>query len=589
MTYLTPGEPKKRLRTTVAIVVGLAIVFGVRLIDLQVIEAEAINAKSFANRAVTRVLPALRGEIIDAQGKVLAKSVYRYDVNAAPSKVLPITREVNGQTVSVSVEQLASEIGAIIGMTPQEVMQKITGTGEYSQIKKRVDAEQYRKVRALEIPWLYFDPIPTRIYPNGAVAGNVLGFLGSDGTPLEGLELQYNKCLAGLDGKETFEKGEDGIKIPSSVVTTQRAVPGKNIQLTIDSDLQYFAQQALTSQLAFLKADWGSALVIEAKTGKILVAAEVPTVDPNNPGKTASQNRGSRIFRAAFEPGSTLKTVTAATVIDTGAGNPLTQTVAPYSWKIPNSGGYVVTDSHVHGYDKLTLTGVLRDSSNTGIMRIGQSVPYTVRYQYLQKFGLGSKTGVGYPGEQSGLLNPVDKWDGIKKYVSMFGQGISVTPLQSAFLYQTIANKGVRLQPQLVDGCIDANGGEVKNVVKPGVRAISEKTASETASMLEMNVIEGGVGRTGGVPGYRVGGKSGTAQITDPNTGRYGPLHAISFIGMAPVEDPQFVVAVTFFKSRTVSNALGATPVFKKLFQQVLRDRRVPPSTTKPTMIATTW
>ena len=588
MTYLTPGEPKKRLRLVIVIVVVMAMVFGIRLIDLQIIEAEAINAKSFANRAVSRVLPALRGQIIDSQGKVLAKSVYRYDINAAPSKVLPVTREVNGQTVTVSVEQLATEIAAIIEMTPQEVLAKITGTGEYSQIKKRVDAEQYRKVRALEIPWLYFDPIPTRIYPNGAVAGNILGFLGTDGNALEGLEMQYNKCLAGVDGKETFEKGEDGIKIPSSVVTTQRAVPGKDIQLTIDSDLQYFAQQALTSQLAYLNADWGSALVIEAKTGKILVAAEVPTVDPNDPGKAASQNRGSRIFRASFEPGSTLKTVTAATVIDTGAGTPLTHTVAPFSWTIPGV-GYTVTDSHVHGYDKLTLTGVLRDSSNTGIMKIGQSVPYTVRYQYLQKFGLGSKTGVGYPGEESGLLNPVDQWDGIKRYVSMFGQGISVTPIQSAFLYQTIANKGVRLQPQLVDGCIDANGNETKNVVKPGVRAISEKTASETASMLEMNVIEGGVGRTGGVPGYRVGGKSGTAQITDPNTGRYGPLHAISFIGMAPIEDPQYVVAVTFFKSRTVSNALGATPVFKKLFQQVLRDRRVPPSTTKPTMIATTW
>ncbi|WP_296631560.1 penicillin-binding protein 2 [Rhodoluna sp.] len=588
MTYLTPGEPKKRIRLLVAIVVVLAVIFGIRLVDLQIIEADAINAKSFANRAVSRVLPALRGEIIDSQGKVLAKSVYRYDINAAPSKVLPITREVNGQTVTVSVEQLATEIAAIIEMTPQDVMTKITGTGEYSQIKKRVDAEQYRKVRALEIPWLYYDPIPTRIYPNGAVAGNILGFLGTDGNALEGLEMQYDKCLAGVDGKETFEKGEDGIKIPSSVVTTQRAVPGKDIQLTIDSDLQYFAQQALSSQLAYLQADWGSAIVIEAKTGKILVAAEVPTVDPNVPGKSADQNRGSRIFRASFEPGSTLKTVTAATVVDTGAGTPLTRTVAPYSWSIPGV-GYTVTDSHAHGYDKLTLTGVLRDSSNTGIMKIGQSVPYTVRYQYLQKFGLGAKTGVGYPGEESGLLNPVDKWDGIKKYVSMFGQGISVTPIQSAFLYQTIANKGVRLQPQLVDGCIDANGNETKNVVKPGVRAISEKTASETASMLEMNVIEGGVGRTGGVPGYRVGGKSGTAQITDPNTGRYGPLHAISFIGMAPIEDPQYVVAVTFFKSRTVSNALGATPVFKKLFQQVLRDRRVPPSTTKPTMIATTW
>ena len=345
----------------------------------------------------------------------------------------------------------------------------------------------------------------------------------------------------------------------------------------------------LTQNVAKLKADWATAVVIEVKTGKILVAAEAPTMDPNVPAKSDSASRHSRVFESAFEPGSVIKAVTAATLIDQSKATPATQIVAPYSWKVPGSGGYVVTDSHQHPPENLTLTGVLRESSNTGIMKLGDAVDAKTRFDYLVKFGMGKKTALKFPGEASGIALPYEKWDGIKKYVSMFGQGFSVTPLQSAMMYQTIANKGVSLDPVLVEGCEDENGNLIRASTKDGKRVISESSAKSTMDMLEKVVEQGGIGKSAAVPGYRVAGKTGTAQITDAATGEYGNLFAISFIGMAPAEDPQYVVAVTAYKSRTIRNSFGATPIFKAVMQQVLRTFRVAPSTTKSVNIPTEW
>ena len=222
-------------------------------------------------------------------------------------------------------------------------------------------------------------------------------------------------------------------------------------------------------------------------------------------------------------------------------------------------------------------------------MKLGSAVDASTRFSYLTKFGMGKKTALKFPGEASGFVLPFDQWDGVKKYVSMFGQGFSVTPLQSAMMYQAIGNQGVLLQPRLVEGCDDQSGNLQTLAMQPGKRAISESTARTTIDMLEQVVEQGGIGRHAAVAGYRVGGKTGTAQITDPNTGQYGNLHAISFIGMAPAENPEYVVAVTAYKSRTVTNSIGATPIFKAIMQQVLRTYRVPPSTTKSANIETEW
>ena len=589
MSYMQPGTPKKRLAFFAGLITVIAVIFGGRLIQIQLIQAGDINKVSLSSRSVTQTIPAIRGAILDSTGRVLAKTVMKYDINVAPINVGPVTKKVNGVVTTIPVEQIAAQLAGILGMTPQDVTAKIVGTGQYANLKRGVTSDVYAQLKALDVPWIYYDAVPSRTYPSGALAGSLIGFLTTDGTPLGGIESEMNKCLAGTNGKETYEKGEDGIKIPSSVVTTTKAVNGHDVKLTINADLQYFSQQVLTSNWASLKADWATALVIEVKTGKILVAAEAPTMDPNVPGKSTEAARHARIFESQFEPGSVIKAITAASLVETGLGNPESKVIAPFSWMIPKSGGYVVKDSHVHGNDKLTLTGVLRDSSNTGIMKLGQAVPVATRYDILTKFGMGKKTAINFPGESSGIVLPLAKWDNIKKYVSMFGQGFSVTPIQSAMMYQTIANGGMRLNPQLVQGCADGSGNFQAMTVPPGVRAISASTSRTTIDMLEKVVEQGGIGKHAAVPGYRVAGKTGTAQITDPTTGRYGNLHAISFIGMAPADDPQYVVAVTAFKSRTVSNSLGATPIFKAIMQQVLRTYRIPPSTTKSANIATEW
>ncbi|MEN9731552.1 MAG: hypothetical protein RL488_862 [Actinomycetota bacterium] len=587
MTFLTPGDSHKRRRIFTAAIALIALFFVFRLFTYQVLDAAAINKVSKENRSVTRTIKALRGDIIDANGNVLAHSVYTYDINAAPKNVGPVNAVRNGQEVTLSVDQQAAEVARILNLTKEEVLAKISGNGVYSNIAKGVSAAQYRSLQNLDLPWLYYDPILSRTYAEGATTGGVVGFVGVDGLPLAGIERQMNSCLAGVDGQETFQRGAvDGIRIPSSAVVSQKAENGSTVQLTINKDLQYLAQNQLYSEVRRYRADWATAIVIEVKTGKILVAAEAPSVDSNDFGVATDDSRKSRIFETSFEPGSTMKTLTAATLIDTGRGNPETKTVAPYSMRIP---GQVVQDSHHHPTEHLTLTGVLRDSSNTGIINIGQVIPKQTRYDYMRKFGFGTKTTVNFPGEASGILRPASEWDGTTDKVSMFGQGVSVTPIQMAMAYQAIANKGVRLQPTLVAGCRDAHGNLTPVPVGAPTRVITESTASQTMAMLEKVIEFGGIGRTAGLSEWRVAGKSGTAQIANENGHGYGYLHAVSFIGMAPVEDPKYVVAVTFFKPRTVSTSLGATPSFRYIMKKALLMGGVAPSTTKSKPIAMEW
>ena len=585
MTSFLPGNTHFRRRVFAAIIALVSFFFAFKLFVYQVADAEAINKISKDNRSVTRTIKALRGDILDANGNVLAHSVYTYDINAAPINVGPVDVERNGREVTLSVEEQAVEIAKVLRMTKEEVLAKISGDGVYSNLAKGVSAAQYRALQNLDLPWLYYDPILSRTYAEGATTGGIVGFVGVDGLPLAGIERQMNSCLAGVDGQETFQRGGvDGIRIPSSAVVTQKAQNGSAVQLTINKDLQYLAQNQLYSEVRRYKADWASAIVIEVKTGKIIVAAEAPSVDSNDFGVATEESRKSRIFELSVEPGSTMKTITAATLVDTGKGTPESKTIAPYSLRIP---GNVISDSHFHEPQRLTLTGVLRDSSDTGIIKLGQAVAKETRYEYMRKFGFGVKASVNFPGEASGVLNPVSQWDGSTEKVSMFGQGVSVTPMQMAMAYQAIANGGVRLQPQLVAGCLDSKGNLTTVPTGEPTRVLSASTASKTIAMLEKVVEYGGIGKTAGLSEWRVGGKSGTAQIPEGNG--YGRRYAVSFIGMAPIEDPKYVVAVMVYKPRTINNSLGATPSFRYIMKKALLMGGVPPSTTKSKPILMDW
>jgi cell division protein FtsI (penicillin-binding protein 3) len=461
----------------------------------------------------------------------------------------------------------------------------MTGKGDYANLAKNVNSSVMTQIESLEIPWLWTDENVSRKYPEGATAGNLLGFITADGKTKAGLEAQMDSCLAGVDGKESFDQGSDGIRIPESAVVSKVAKDGGTLKLTIDKDLQFYSQQMLSIAVQNERADYGTAIVIEVKTGRLLVAAEAPTVDPNDPGASKERDRQGKIFTNTYEPGSTMKMITAATAIDDGKATPATRIVAPF--KVKMKWGNWIKDSEKHPTLHLTLAGILRDSSNTGIIKIGAKVDRSVRVSYMKKFGLGEPTSLNMAFESGGILGDTKNWDGQTDLNSMFGQGIAVTPIQMAYAYQAIANGGVRLSPKLFESCTHSDGTVTEYPVGAPVRAVSESTARSTVDMLEKVVEQGHIGRTAAIAGYRVGGKSGTAQIKDGKT--YGYLHAISFIGLAPADDPKYVVAVMLYKSRRTGSSIGATPVFKQIMQQTLRAYRVPPSTTKSKDIPTEW
>lgn len=567
----------RRISLFALLLVGMVVAFGWRLVDFQIVRASEIQAESLDSRSVTRTLTALRGEILDSSGQVLARTVFRYDINAAPKNVGSVFRTVDGVKTEKTVEQIVLELAPLLGLSPEELTAKLQGDSEYSNLAKKVDAETYNTIREMNIPWIYTDQFADRLYPNGAVAGNIIGFVGSDGAPLAGLERQYNTCLAGVDGQETFERSAEGVRIPTSNVISQPTENGSTLNLTIDSNLQFFAQQVLADTVNDLGAEWASAVVVDVKSGKLLAAAEAPTVDPNDPGASSDSDRGSKIFQAAFEPGSIMKALTSAMVLDTGTADAYTKVPAPDYMKLDFAGGWI-KDSFGHEDFNLTLGGVLRYSSNTGMSNFGIQVDKETRYNYLTKFGFGSKSALNFEGESVGILHPYKEWDKMTNYATTYGQGISVTGIQMAYAYQAMANGGVRLDPILVESCVKEDGTVEYQPQQKATRVISENTAKLNLNLMEKVVEFGGVGKNAQIEGYRVAGKTGTAQIKDGSG--YGSQYAISFYGIAPAENPKFVVGITIYKGQGISNSLQATYPFKAIMSQALKSYRVPPSTT---------
>lgn len=574
----THAKLNRRLGAFAVVLFLIVAALGVRLVDFQVVKAAEIQEKSLASRSMTQTLQALRGDILDSSGQVLAKTVFRYDVNAAPKNVGPVFQTIDGVRTERSVDEIALELSQLLGVDYGEIMIRLEGDSEYSNLAKTVNAETFNAIRDLDIPWIFFDQFEDRLYPMGAVAGNVLGFVGSDGTPLAGLERQYNTCLAGVDGQETFERSAEGVRIPTSNQTTQPTEDGGQLNLSIDANLQFFAQQVLADTVNELSATWASAIVVEVETGRILAAAEAPTVDPNDPAAVPAADRGSRIFQAAFEPGSIMKAVSASMVLDTGTADEYDTVPAPDRMNLDFDNEYI-KDSFSHEDFTLSLAGVLRYSSNTGMTNFASQIPRETRYEYLKKFGFGSVSPLRFEGESSGILHPASQWDEMTNLVTTFGQGISVTSLQMAYAYQAIANGGVRLDPILVDSCLAADGSVAYAPNQGSTRVLSTASANLNLELMEKVVEFGGVGKTAAIPGYRVAGKTGTAEIKSGSG--YGDEYAISFYGIAPAENPKFVVGVTIYRPEGVSNSSKATPPFKAIMQQALKHYRIPPSTTE--------
>lgn len=594
----TSRHPMRRILLAGVILVALVGVFVVRLVDIQVVRAAELSAEAEGRRSTDVKVYGSRGDIVDANGIVLADTVMRYDIALSPKNASagPIIREEpdpadpdKTKRVKVPLEQSAAELGAVVGLTGEQVQAIITDAlagdpeSDFAFVAKLVDTDTYEKVKALDIPWVVPWEHPSRRYPNGAVAGNLLGFVDPDGNAVAGLEYSEDECLAGEDGELSYLHSlQDWVQIPGTQVIHKQAHDGGTLKLTIDSDLQWMVQRIAEAQVQAVGADWATVTVMEAKTGRLLAVADVPTVDPNDPSSTAEADRGSRSFTAPFEPGSTFKALTAASVIDAGKADPLSQIVAPYRYLPAN--GANINDSAGHDDERLTLTGVLIESSNTGMSKFGELMTDRERYDDMLKFGLGQETEVGFPAEASGDLHgDPDDWDNQTKYATMFGQGLTTTAVQIASAYQTIANGGVRMPVRLVDGC-----GDVATAKPEGARVVSEQAADQTSQMLERVYLEGWLADKWEIPGYRVAAKTGTAQVPDGN-GHYLHGYLVSVSGFAPADDPQFVVSVSIMNPVKMNSSAASAPVFQQVMSQVLKKYRTVPSGAPAPELPATW
>ncbi len=564
---------------TVLVIVGA---FFVRLVDIQVVRAAELSEESTQFRTQTATLWAQRGEIQDRTGQPLAHNADRYDVTASPMHVADFRRD--GDIVSVMTA--LAEIEAITGTPVAQMWAAVSDDPEsnFAYLTKEVTTEQYRALVDLDIPWMYFERNPERFYPFGAVAGNLTGIMGTDG-PLEGVELKWDECLRAEHGTLRYQRGADSVKLPGTMQVTQEAANGGNARLTIDSDLQWFVLQQLARYGQNLGAASGSAMVVEVESGDILAAADWPTYDPNDFSDVEQSRLRAAGFSSSFEPGSTLKAMTFAALLDQGLTYADETHEVPATYEIP--GGRYIRNAGGAAAGPLTTAGILSHSSNTGTVQLAQRMDLETLHRYYKLFGFGESTNVEFLGEQDGYVPDPDTADSITRLTQTFGQGISSTTAQMAGAYQAIANDGVRLPLRLVTGCEASNGEFVEAAGGEGIRVVSEQTAKEVVRILETVPVSGTLQNRVDVPGYRIAAKTGTAEIAE--NGEYGDERMISIAGMVPADDPQFVVVVQFVKPQTNRFSYAAAPAFDAIVTQVVKHFRVEPSSARGSLPALNW
>ncbi|MGW4196898.1 peptidoglycan D,D-transpeptidase FtsI family protein [Streptomyces sp. NPDC005004] len=597
------GSPRPRLR-----LVGLAFTlvlsaFVVRLLQVQAVDASTYTAKAEQNRYVVHTLAAERGRITDRSGVALAVSEDAYDITADPMMFQP--RQLK---ISDGPEQAAALLAPILNEDQAMLVRKLRPADKesrYARLATRQTPQVWKQIKDLKaalakksgtgnvLAGVFADPSSQRVYPNGDLAAGILGWVNSEGKGGGGIEQQLNKQLTGKDGKIRYAQS-GGREVPTAGSTETPAVSGSDVELTIDRDIQWAAQNAISQQVKKSKADRGYVVVQDTRTGQILAMANSPGFDPNDLSKADSAAMGNAALQDAYEPGSTAKVMSMAAVLEENAATPLTHVVVPNRL---HRGDRLFQDDVDHATWHLTLNGVLAKSSNIGTILATGQLGKTQRaandtlYSYLRKFGIGRSTGLGFPGETPGILAPAAKWSTSQQYTIPFGQGFSINAVQAASVYSTIANGGVRVAPTLVRGTKGADG-RFTPAPQPGkTRVVSDKTARTVAQMLESVVDdEQGTGIKARIPGYRVAGKTGTANRVDPATGRYHG-YTSSFAGFAPADKPRVTVYCAIQNATSGSYFGGQIcgPVYKQVMEFALKTLQVPPTGAKAARLPVTY
>jgi cell division protein FtsI (penicillin-binding protein 3) len=534
--------------------------FAGRLVQLQGLDASTYVAVAGHDRLRPIVLPAQRGPILDRDGQPLARSTDAFNVTA-------------DQTLVTNPAAYALQLDGLLDADARSIQRILTGEKRFQYVAKKLTPQTWRAIDELDLQGIYAEPAAQREYPAGAVAGNVVGFVGAEGHGLAGVELAMQSVLTGADGERACQLSPGGHCIPLGNGSRRAPVPGDGVRLTLDRDVQWYAEQALARQVATANADAGNVVVMDTRTFEIVAMATSPAVDPGEPGATDEDDRGNRVVEDAYEPGSVFKPLTMAAVIEEGKATPGTVLSVPDH--IERS-GEVINDYYGHGEEQMTLAGVLAKSSNVGTLLAAERIDKEAFREYLDAFGLGARPGLGLPGESAGRLPK--EWADLTRDTIAFGQGVSVSTMQMATAYATIANGGLRLPARLVDATIDADGTETAAATGAPIRVVSEQTAAAVTLMMEAVMGEDGTGHRAAIDGYRVAGKTGTAQRVNPSCGCYEGYNS-SFMGFAPADDPRYVVVVSVLNPRN-GNSGGALagPVFADVMGFTLAHMGVAPS-----------
>jgi cell division protein FtsI (penicillin-binding protein 3) len=557
-------DPRRRLMTVGILVAMVMSLFVGRLLQLQGVEAAAYAATAEQERLRSVTIPATRGSITDADGVALATTVDAVDITADQNQIAdPLA--------------VAAALAPVLKQPVDVLRDRLDGDENFVYVERWVTPRVWDKVAALRLPGIYSQATAKRVYPQGRVGSAVLGFVGSDGHGLSGLEYGLDQELAGRDGQMSYEAGAGGRLIPSGQTETDDPVPGVDVRLTIDSDIQFIAERAIRAKVNQSAAESGTVVVMDPRTGEVLALATYPSFDPSDPTAAPEADRGNRAVTEVYEPGSTSKVMTMAAALDAGAVRPNTPVTVP---PILYRGGDDFHDHTPHGTLHLTATGVLAQSSNIGTVLIAERLGNQALYTYLQKFGMGSTSGLDFPGESAGILPNVKDWGPTNAATIAFGQGLSLNAVQNTSVFATIANNGVRVEPTLVAGTTDADGQFSPAAPPARHRVVSAETATTLREMMESVVSDQGTAPMAQIPGYRVAGKTGTAERVDDECGCYRGYTA-SFIGFAPADKPAVVVSVTL--QDPVNGHYGGElggPVFKRVASFALQSEQIPPTAT---------
>jgi len=563
-----------RLGIAKILFLALFLVIGGRAIHLQVMQGDKLMRLGQRQHLKEWIVLPKRGALFDRTGEPLALSMESQSVYARPHRIH-------------DADKLSHNLARILKLRVSEVKEKTTAEKPFVWVKRQVSSAEAEKIQALNADGIGMFYEPKRHYPQGQLAGQLIGFVGRDSEGLEGLELKYDDYIRGETGSSVAERDALGRRVLVQGVEGLQIPPGSDIHLTIDTSIQHMAEKELEAAILKYRAKAGVVIVVEPFTGEVLALANYPSFDPNHYTKHAAEHRRNRAVTDSFEPGSTFKTILAAAALEEGIVGKEDLFYCEMG-KYPYA-GKIIHDTHPHGW--LSFAKILQVSSNIGFTKVAEKLKKGRFFKYIEKFGFGEPTGIDVPGEVAGLVRKPEKWSAIDLATHAFGQGISTTPLQMVMAYAAIANGGFLMRPYVMRRAVGAKG-EVLLENQPHVvrRVVSEKTATVLSAMLRDVTAEGGTGTMANVEGFDVAGKTGTAQKVDPVHGGYAAKKRVaSFVGFVPANKPRLVALVLIDEPElNVYGGVVAAPAFRNIAQGALRHLAVAPKNAAPIPAAPT-